>query len=97
MAFYVDSVRDLIGHGTFKKTTSNLILTEKGKTRSSWRFPKKYFSNTKNLFRNRLKWKEEEKCLVNCIGIGQEFILNAHENPSIIDWASHLLNTYGRI
>ena len=93
---FSDSVRDLMGHGTFKKTARNLILTEKGKTRSRWHFPKKYFSNTKNLFRNRLKWKDEEKCLVNCIGIGQEFILNAHENPSIIDWASYLLNNYGR-
>ena len=30
------------------------------------------------------------------MGIGQEFILNAHDNPSVIDWASHLINMYGR-
>tara|TARA_A100001015_G_scaffold59939_1_gene66128 strand:+ start:891 stop:1697 length:807 start_codon:yes stop_codon:yes gene_type:complete len=93
---FSDSVRDIKGHGVFKKTAKSLILTEKGKTRSRWRFPKKYFSNTKNLFRNRLKWKDEEKCLVNCSGIGQEFILNAQDNPSVVDWASYLLNTYGR-
>jgi hypothetical protein len=93
---FSDSVRDITGHGVFKKTAENLILTETGKTRSRWRFPKKYFTNTKNLFRNRLKWKDEEKCLVNCSGIGQEFILNAQDNPSVVTWASHLLNNYGR-
>ena len=93
---FSDSVRDITGHGVFKKTAENLILTETGKTRSRWRFPKKYFTNTKNLFRNRLKWKDKEKCLVNCSGIGQEFILNAQDNPSIVKWASYLLNTYGR-
>ena len=93
---FSDSVRDITGHGIFKKTAENLILTETGKTRSRWRFPKKYFTNTKNLFRNRLKWKDEEKCLVNCSGIGQEFILNAQDNPSVVKWASYLINMYGR-
>ncbi len=93
---FSDSVKDLRGHGRFKKTAKNLILTENGKSRSRWRFTKKYFSDTKSLFRNRLKWKDEKNCLVNCIGIGQEFILNAHDNPSIVDWASSILNTYGR-
>ena len=93
---FSDSVRDIKGHGVFKKTAENLILTETGKTRSRWRLPKKYFTNTKNLFRNRLKWKDEEKCLVDCSGIGQEFILNAQDNPSVVEWASYLINTYGR-
>ena len=93
---FSDSVRDIKGHGVFKKTAENLILTEIGKSRSRWRLPKKYFTNTKNLFRNRLKWKDEEKCLVDCSGIGQEFILNAQDNPSVVDWASYLLSAYGR-
>ena len=89
-------MRDITGHGVFKKTAENLILTETCKTRSRWRFPKKYFNNTKNLFCNRLKWIDEEKRLVNCSGIGQEFILNSQDNPSVVKWASDLLNTYGR-
>ena len=93
---FSDRVRDLKGHGRFKKTAQELILTEKDKTRSRWRFPQEYFSDTRNLFRNRLKWKDRKNCLVNCMGIGQEFILNAHDNPSVIDWASHLINMYGR-
>ena len=93
---FSDNVQDITGHGVFKKTAENLIFTETGKTRSRWRFPKKYFTSTKNLFRNRLKWKDEEKCLVNCSGIGQEFILNAQDNPSVVKWASYLINTYGR-
>ena len=91
---FSDSVRDITGHGVFKKTAENLILIETSKTRSRWRFPKKYFTNTKNLFRNRLKRKDEEKCLVNCSGIGQEFILNAQGNPSVVKWASYLINMY---
>ena len=93
---FSDSVRDLKGHGRFKKTAKELILTEKGKTRSKWSFPKKFFSDTKNLFRNRLRWKDEENCLVDCIGIGQEFILNANDNPKVVDWATHLINMHGR-
>ena len=93
---FSDRVGDLKGHGRFKKTAQELILTEKDKTRSRWRFPQEYFSDTRNLFRNRLKWKDRKNCLVNCRGIGQEFILNAHDNPSVIDWASHLINMYGR-
>ncbi len=93
---FSDSVRDITGHGLFKKTAESLVLTEKGNTRSRWKFPKKYFTDTKNLFRNRLKWKDEEKCLVNCSGVGQEYILNAQDNPSVVKWASYLLNTYGR-
>ena len=93
---FSDSVRDLKGYGRFKKTAKGLILTEEGKTRSKWRFPQEFFFDTKNLFRNRLKWKDEKNCLVNCIGIGQEFILNAYDNPSVIDWASRLINIYGR-
>ena len=93
---FSDRVRDLKGHGRFKKTAKELILTEKGKTRSKWRFPQEYFSDTKNLFRNRLKWKDEKNCLLDCIGIGQEFILNANDNPSVVAWASHLINIHGR-
>ena len=93
---FSDRVRDLKRHGRFKKTAKELILTEKGKTRSKWRFPQEYFSDTKNLFRNRLKWKDEKNCLVDCIGIGQEFILNANDNPSVVAWASHLINIHGR-
>ena len=93
---FSDNVQDITGHGVFKKTAENLIFTETGKTRSRWRFPKKYFTSTKNLFRNRLKWKDEEKCLVNCSRIGQEFILNAQYNPSVVKWSSYLINTYGR-
>ena len=93
---FSNKVRDLKGHGRFKKTAKSLILTQNGETRSRWQFPKEYFSHTKSLFRNRLKWKDKKKCLVSCIGIGQEYILNAHDNPSVVDWASHLINMYGR-
>ena len=76
-----------MGHGTFKKTPECLILTDKDKNRSSWRFPKKHFSSTKNLFRNRLSWKDK-KVFSKRIGIGQEFILNVHDNPSNVSSAS---------
>ena len=85
-----------MGHGRFKKTGKNLILTDEVKLDPDGGSPKEYFSGTKKFVRNRLKWKNEQECLVNCTGIGQEFILNTHDNPSVIDWASHLINQYGR-
>ena len=85
----------LKGFGLFKNTHSELILTEQRSSRSRWKLPDKYFSDTKNLFLNRLKWKDEKNCLVDCIGQGQEYILNAEENPKIIDWVIELIRDHG--
>ncbi len=83
------------GHGLFRKTHRDLVLTEENSSRSNWKLPKKFFSKTNNLFLNRLKWKDELNCLVDCLGYGQEFILNAEKNPNIIDWAVKLIKDYG--
>ena len=42
------------GHGLFKKTHKDLILTEENSTRSKWKLSEKFFSNTHILFLNRL-------------------------------------------
>ena len=86
--------KKLPGYGVFKKTSADLILTEKGKTRSHWRLPRKYFSKSKDLFLNRLKWKDENKCTLECKGQGQEYILNAQDNPRIITWALSLIEKH---
>ena len=83
------------GHGLFRKTHKDLVLTEENSSRSNWKLPKKFFSKTNNLFLNRLKWKDQVNCLVDCLGYGQEFILNAEKNPNIIDWAVKLIKDYG--
>lgn len=88
------------GHGLFKHTHEELILTDlteqnRNRVRSRWKLPDRYFSNTKNLFLNRLKWQNEESCRISYSGRGQEFILNAEENPKIVDWATHLIQTHG--
>ena len=83
------------GHGLFKKTHHDLILTEEKSSRSKWKMPAEYFSETNNLFLNRLKWKDEMNCLVDCLGYGQEFILNAEDNPKIEDWAIGLIQNHG--
>lgn len=83
------------GHGLFKRTHEDLVLTEQNKTRSRWKLPDKYFLNSKRLFLNRLKWEDEENCRIFYKGFGQEFILNAEENPKIIDWATHLIKSHG--
>ena len=83
------------GHGLFKKTHHDLILTEEKSSRSKWKMPAEYFSETNNLFLNRLKWKDEMNCLVDCLGYGQEFILNAEDNPKIEDWAIGLIQIHG--
>tara|TARA_B100001027_G_C16216583_1_gene307737 strand:+ start:130 stop:936 length:807 start_codon:yes stop_codon:yes gene_type:complete len=81
------------GYGMFTKTNKQLILTEQGKSRSNWRLPKRYFRNTNKLFLNRLKWKDAIDCRLQCQGQGQEYILNAQDNPLIKDWAENLIKT----
>jgi hypothetical protein len=44
----------LKGFGMFKKTHPDLILTAPDQTTNKWKIPKKYFSDTNNLFMNRL-------------------------------------------
>ena len=83
------------GHGLFKKTHKDLILTEKGSSRSKWKLPKMYFLESNNIFLNRLSWKDESNCLVDCIGQGQEYILNAEDNPKIVEWAVNLIKKHG--
>ena len=75
----------------FTKTNKQLILTEKGKSRSNWKLPKRYFQNTKKLFLNRVRWKDPINCRLQCKGQGQEYILNAQDNPLIKDWALNLI------
>lgn len=84
----------LPGHGLFKKTHNDLILTKNKSTRSRWQLPKKYFSESNKLFLNRLKWKDESNCLVDCIGQGQEYILDSKNNPKIVEWALDLIKKH---
>ena len=72
------------GHGLFKKTHNDLILTEANKTRSRWKLPSKYFSNTEGLFLNRMKWENEKECTIFYKGFGQEFILDIEKNPNVM-------------
>ena len=83
------------GHGLFKKTHRELILSEFNMSRSRWKFPKKYFINTSNIFLNRLKWDDEMNCRTFYKGFGQEFILNAEDNPTIVVWAKNLIEKHG--
>ena len=73
----------------------NKIVSEKIKSAKGENIYYQYFLNSKKLFLNRLKWEDEENCRIFYKGFGQEFILNAEENPRIIDWATHLIKKYG--
>ena len=86
----------LEGSGVFKKTHSDLVLTEENKTRSRWKLPYEYFSDMNKLFLNRLKWENEESCRIFYKGFGQEFILDAEENPKIAEWALSLISKHGQ-
>ena len=81
------------GYGEFRKTNSELVLTEMGKSRSNWIMPSEHFSEEKNprLFSNRLKWSGENDNRIQCKGYGQEFIIDVDENPSAIDWAKSII------
>ena len=79
----------------FKKTHPDLILTAPDRTRSIWKMPEKYFSNTNNLFMSLLKWEDEKNCLIKSPSIGQECILDAENNQDIIKWAIELIENHG--
>lgn len=84
------------GHGLFKKTHDDLILTDlTQKYRSRWKFPKKYFANSNNLFLNRMKWENKKESTTCYRGFGQEFILDVEKNPKVIDWAENLILKHG--
>ena len=85
----------LSGHGLFKKSHKDLTLTKFKSTRSRWQLPKKYFGKSENVFLNRLRWKDKQNCLVDCIGQGQEFILDSENNPEIKYWALELIENHG--
>tara|TARA_Y100000768_G_scaffold252042_1_gene191486 strand:+ start:345 stop:1148 length:804 start_codon:yes stop_codon:yes gene_type:complete len=85
----------LPGYGLFKRSHKDLTLTKFKNTRSRWQLPKKYFEKSTNIFLNRLKWKDQSECLVDCIGQGQEYILDSENNPKIKDWALELINKHG--
>jgi len=82
------------GHGLFKKSHKDLTLTKYKSTRSRWQLPQKYFQESNNVFLNRLKWKDESNFLVDCIGQGQEYILDSENNPKIKDWALDLIKNH---
>lgn len=81
------------GFGEFIKTDESLILTEEGRSRSHWKMPTKFFSETQNphLFSNRLKWNGDNDNRIQCKGYGQEFIIDIDKNPSAFDWAQSLI------
>ena len=83
---------DIRAHGLFAKTNNKLILTERGRTRSNWYMPKKYFSPSSNpeLFETRLRWSSKKSNRIRCAGYGQEFVMDTLKNPSVKDWARDL-------
>ena len=83
------------GHGLFKCTHDELILTEKNKTRSRWKLSSKYFKDSKDLFLNRMKWENEKDSTVFYRGFGQEFILDIEKNPNVKKWAISLIKKHG--
>jgi len=88
-------VTEAPGFGLFRKSHPELILTRKKHTRSEWSLPKKYFLGAKNPFLNRLQWEDADQCSLKCRGQGQEYILNAEQNPKFISWAINLITSYG--
>ena len=70
-------------------------MTEANKTRSRWKLPAEYFSDTEGLFLNRMKWEKEEESTIFYKGFGQEFILDIEKNPNVMKWAIKLIKKHG--
>ena len=83
------------GHGLFKLTHDDLILTGENKTRSRWKLPSKYFKDSEDLFLNRIKWENKEESTIFYRGFGQEFILDIGKNPKVKQWAINLIKKHG--
>ena len=90
----------LKGHGLFKNSVEDLILSSSQHTKSMWKLPKKYFKQSFNdkegLFINRRFLTDKNNLLVNTnTGHWQEAVLNCKNNPKIIGWAINLISKYG--
>lgn len=83
------------GYGLFKKSHTDLILTREDASKGSWKLPKKYFLNSRDIFLKRLEWLDEEECFVNNFQRGQEFVLDSEKYPRIVDWAQFLIEKHG--
>lgn len=85
----------LPGGGTFRKYHKNLQLTEEGKTRSIWRLPAWMypFPNKPPLTHHETEWrwrKDGRGTILETVGIGQEFVLDADYYPQAYQWLTEL-------
>ena len=93
----------LKGHGLFKNSVEDLILSSPMHTKSIWKLPKTYFKESfesfddkEGFFMNRRFPTDKKNFLVNTNrGRWQEAVLNCENNPKVIDWAINLISKYG--
>lgn len=94
---------NLKGHGVFKYSTDDLILTSpEHSSKSMWKLPKEYFKGFSSppkypdKFFNRSFATDKRNFLVNTdSGPWQEAVLDSENNPKVKDWALKLISEHG--
>ena len=90
---------NLRGHGIFKYSNNDLILTSPFHNTSTWQLPETYFQDFKSpegsdgFFMRKFR-TDKQKCLVDTSGQWQEAVLDVESNPKVIDWAIELITQY---
>ena len=86
---------EIPGFGLFPKSSSELILTNKGSSKSIWEIPfeGEISFGMEGVFMSQVtKWHDQSNNLISSGGRGQEIVLNSKKNPAIKNWAINLIS-----
>jgi hypothetical protein len=87
---------DLPGAAAFPKYSDALRLTAPGRTRSIWRLPS-FFHPVPGVpplsfHENPDRWcADNDRCLLQSVGRGQEFVLQVEHYPKVIEWVTEVI------
>jgi hypothetical protein len=92
---------NLKGHGVFKYSAEDLILTSHLHNKSMWKLPENYFKDflspveEDGFFMRRFPTDKKNFLVDTNTGPWQEAILDSENNPKVIDWAIKLISEHG--
>jgi hypothetical protein len=88
---------DTPGAGVFRRFDPNLCLTAPGQTRSIWQLPLWFYPQAckpaLTYHARATRWRRtDDATLLQTVGQGQEFVLDADAYPEAIPWIAQLLS-----
>lgn len=83
------------GGGRFSHFADSLRLTTPGKSRSMWSLPKWFYPDGRpalSYHGSAERWTlRDHEVLLNCVGRGQEFVIDGDNYPELEDWATSII------